>query len=97
MTYTQPDSPRVGRFVLGLCVGLILPLTLALRDRSDGVPPAATLPGIFSPGARILSPSGAELTVKEVAGDWVRVEGIWSSETVSWIYLPTGIEWRSKR
>jgi len=71
---------------------------LALRDHSGSIPPAAaTLPGIFTPGARIISPAGSELTVKEVAGDWIRVEGIWSTETVSWIYLPTGVEWRSKR
>jgi len=83
--------------VLGLLTGLALPLLLALRDAGEVPQPGAALPSLFSPGARVISPAGAELTVKEVAGEWIRVEGYFTSETVSWIYVPTGVEWRVKR
>lgn len=98
MFSSQPaPAPRVGRFALGLLTGLGLPLLLALHDSGAVVPPTEMLPAIFAPGAKIISPAGAEVTVKEVVGEWIRVEGYFSSETVSWIYAPTAVEWRAKR
>jgi len=52
---------------------------------------SASLPGIFEPGAQLLSPTGP-ITVQEVMGDWIRLRSrhpLAKNDGDQWMYVPS--------
>jgi hypothetical protein len=89
--------PATTRLLAAFAAGLALPLLIAPTLRPNDPPAPAALPAIFSVGGKIISPAGEEISVKEVNGGWIRAEGYFTSDAITWIYVPTGVSWRVKK